>query len=180
MKGFDALVQASRILLDRGVRHELRILGDGPEMRALVAMVHRLGLGEAVVLSGHASPDTVRELLAKATAFVLPATWDPVNHTQDGIPVALMEAMAIGVPVVSTSTSGIPELIEDGRSGVLVPADNPVALATGIAQVITMGDEVRTRMLRAARWKIEADHDAQILAESFIQIATRIQMKDSG
>jgi glycosyltransferase involved in cell wall biosynthesis len=78
---------------------------------------------------------------------------------RDGIPVSLMEAMAAGTPVVSTRVSGIPELVEDEREGLLVPARDPTALGSALARLLDDG-ELGLRLARAARAKVERDFDA--------------------
>jgi glycosyltransferase involved in cell wall biosynthesis len=173
MKGLRFLVEASRRLLDRGFNHQVVIFGDGPQRSALMELAKNLRVGEAVKFAGYASPAEVQAALSRATAFALPAIWDPVGHTQDGIPVAIMEAMAVGVPVVSTTISGIPELIENGKSGFLVPPGDSAALATAIAGICSLDPAEREQLVREARRRIEESHDGDVLADSFIEIVRR-------
>jgi glycosyltransferase involved in cell wall biosynthesis len=173
MKGLDVLIKASRLLLDRGVNHEILILGDGPQRGALTKLATDLQVGEAVKIAGYAPPEKVQAALSKATAFALPAVWDPIGHTQDGIPVAIMEAMAVGVPVISTTTSGIPELIEDGKSGFLVQPNDAAELAAAIVKVCSLDTASRVRLIHEARMQVEARHDGDVLVDSFIEIVRR-------
>ena len=170
MKGFDVLLRASRILLNREFQHRVVILGDGPERTSLERLRVKLSLDEVVELKGHASPNEVRKMLRTAALFVLPAIWDPIDGTQDGVPVALMEAIALGVPVVSTTISGIPELIQDGVNGLLVAPNDADALAQQIKYGCEMSGDARVEMLRRARQKIETDHDIEKLTAHLLKM----------
>jgi len=120
-KGIDLAIRALAGLPDDTV---LVVLGDGPERAALVRLARELGLEHRVFLLGRV-PD-VGSWLGRATLLVHPARWE-------GFGLAVLEAMLAGLPVVATNVSALPELIVDGRSGVLVPPDSPEALARGIA-----------------------------------------------
>lgn len=132
-KGHDVLVAAAAILAARGRTVRLRIVGSGAEESRLRAAAARLGVD--VTFLGAASPAAVREEMSRAAAFVL-ACRVAGNGDLDGIPVAIMEAMAAGVPVVSTRLSGIPELILDGRSGLLAEPGDAASLAEAIERVL--------------------------------------------
>jgi len=173
MKGLRFLIEASRRLLDQGFSHQVLIFGDGPQRVALMDLAKDLRVGEAVKFAGYAPPAEIQAALSRATAFALPAIWDPVGHTQDGIPVAIMEAMAVGVPVVSTTISGIPELIENEKSGFLVPPGDSAALAAAIVKVCSLEPAEREQLVREARLQIEERHDGDVLADSFIEIVRR-------
>ena len=129
-KGQDDLIRASALLRDRGVATRVVLAGDGPERGRLEALAGELGV--AVEFLGAVSPERVREELSRAQLFVLPCKVAR-NGDLDGIPVALMEAMAAGVPVVSTRLSGIPELIEDGVNGWLAEPGDARSLADVLA-----------------------------------------------
>ncbi len=119
---------------DRGVRARVLLAGDGELRRRLDARIARERLGEVVKLLGAQPHEAIPELLAGATAMVLPSI-RARDGQMEGIPVALMEAMAAGVPVVATRLSGIPELVVDGESGLLVPERDPAALADAMARL---------------------------------------------
>jgi len=131
IKGMEVLLEACRLLVQQRVEFFCEIVGEGPLARALQQQIDGSNLGPYVRLSGFASQEEVKKKLAEAALFVLPSRRTE-NGDQDGIPVALMEAMAMGVPVVSTAVSGIPELIKDGINGTLVPPDNAQRLAEAI------------------------------------------------
>jgi glycosyltransferase involved in cell wall biosynthesis len=133
-KGLRYLVEACHILAERGRDFECLIVGEGPEEAALRRLVVERDLANRVRLLGALPQERVRELLGQVDTFALPCVMAS-NNDQDGIPVVLMEAMASGVPVISTRISGNAELIQDGVNGLLVPPGNAGALAKAIAYV---------------------------------------------
>jgi glycosyltransferase involved in cell wall biosynthesis len=152
-KGHHVLVEAVRLLAEEGRRVELAIVGEGPERGRLE------DLGGPVTLLGAAPPERIAGFLAEADVFAL-ACVVAANGDLDGIPVSLMEAMAAGVPVVSTKLSGIPELIEDGVEGILVPSGDAAALAEALARTIDDRAAAAERAARA-REKVERQHDVR-------------------
>ncbi|HYZ30604.1 MAG TPA: glycosyltransferase [Thermoleophilaceae bacterium] len=134
-KGHDVLIAAAAALRDHGVAVQLRIAGDGPEWPRLQRLVHELELGERVVFLGPLTPDEVRDELATASAFALACRVTP-DGDRDGLPNVVLEAMARALPVVSTTLAGVAEAVEDGRSGLLVPPENPEALAEALQRVL--------------------------------------------
>ena len=157
IKGFADLVEACRDLRDRGTTFQCDIIGDGPLRVDLQQRIDAAGLSGTVRLLGARKQEDVRGLLDRATIFVLPAVVTPQGD-RDGIPVALMEAMASGAPVVSTRVSGIPELVEDERCGLLVEPNDPQSLADAMQRLLADRD-LRSRFADAARRKVEADFD---------------------
>jgi glycosyltransferase involved in cell wall biosynthesis len=158
IKGFDVLVDALGILAREGRRVRCRIIGSGPLEGELRARIEREGLTGAVELAGAMPQEKVRAALYAASVFVLPSVVTKTGD-RDGIPVSLMEAMAAGTPVVSTRVSGIPELVEDEREGLLVAERDAPALARALGRLL---DEPAfgARMAHAARAKVEKDFDA--------------------
>lgn len=141
-KGLDVLLEAAaRVDADpRGARVRFVVVGQGPLADELAARHERLGLGERVVLAGY-RPDAVA-VVAAADVFCLAS-----RH--EGLPVALMEALALGRPVVATRVGGIPELVDDGVEGLLVPPDDPRALADAVLRVAD-DEGLRERLADAA------------------------------
>jgi glycosyltransferase involved in cell wall biosynthesis len=154
-KGFDVLIRACRILADRGVAFECRIIGSGPQRDDLRALVASHGMADTVVL-GPSRPQT--ELLVEygqAEVFVLcPSVMG--DGDRDGIPNVILEAMAVGVPVVATAISGIPEIIEDGRTGCLGPPGDPLAVADMLERLL--GDPLARETLSSAGRAFASEH----------------------
>jgi glycosyltransferase involved in cell wall biosynthesis len=153
-KGFDVLIRALGLLAQRGKTFECRIIGGGPLSGELRDLAREQGIGDQVTVSGGRPQTELLRELAEAQVFALPprvlATGD-----RDGIPNVILEAMAAGVPVVSTSISGIPEVMASGRTGLLVPPDDPAALA-GALESLLLDQELRTRLSTAAKaWAVE-------------------------
>jgi colanic acid/amylovoran biosynthesis glycosyltransferase len=126
-KGQLILLQAAEDLTSKGFSVRVRLVGDGPDRRHLEAFANQ-GKTE-VIFEGSKSHEEVRRLLADADFFVLASF-------AEGVPVALMEAMAMEIPCVSTNIAGIPELIRDGLDGLLVPASSVESLAAAIQRLI--------------------------------------------
>ena len=154
-KGYVHLVEAAKLLKDRGVKLTVRIIGGGPDHHILSKRIAELDVGEIVKLEGAMKQEELLPLLRQAEAFVLPCV-QAKDGDQDGIPVSLMEAMAYGIPCVSTTVSGVPELIEDGKEGLLVPEKDPPALASALER-LALDPALRQRLGRSARKKVEAE-----------------------
>jgi colanic acid/amylovoran biosynthesis glycosyltransferase len=168
VKGFPVLLQACNRLKRQGVHLQCHIIGDGPQRDVLRAEIERLELEDCVELLGALPSQDIEHELAGADIFVL-ASQCSRQGNMDGIPVALMEAMASGVPVVSTAVSGIPELIEDGRTGLLVPACDPVALADAIRRMLEDETLCRRCVACAAR-KVRQEFDAETEASRLLHL----------
>ncbi len=121
-KGFDTLIEACGVLKDQGRAFACEIIGYGPEQARLKKLIGKLGLARQVRMPGKLAHEAVVERIAAASVFALPCRID-ADGDRDGIPNVILEAMAAGVPVVSTPVSGVPEVISDGHSGLLVPPD---------------------------------------------------------
>jgi len=133
----------------------LSIIGDGPLFEKFRDIVEELGLAKIVELHGGIPREEVRARLLAANAFVLPSVTTDAGDIE-GIPVAISEAMATGLPVISTYHSGIPEIVEDGVTGLLVAERDVHALAEAMCR-IARDRKLAARMGRAAREKVERD-----------------------
>ncbi len=163
-KGQLLLIDAVRQLTKRGIRFELVLVGDG-EMRGEVeALIARYQLGETVRLAGWLSSDAVRSEILAARALVLPSFIE-------GLPVVLMEAMALRRPVLTTYVAGIPELVRPGKDGWLFPAGDVDALAAAICDCLARSPDELRIMGEAARARAVERHsiesEAAKLAELF-------------
>ena len=121
-KGHAFLIRAMKLLVDRGHELELRLAGDGPRKEQLTDLAHELGISDRVRFLGFLTEDEVIRELQDADLFVLPSF-------VEGLPVSAMEAMAIGVPVIATNIAGTSELVEDGRTGLLVRPSDSVCIS---------------------------------------------------
>jgi len=176
IKGFEVLVDALAELSRHGRRFRCRVIGEGPLRSRLQAQIDRQGLTELVALVGARPQTEVRAALAAATIFALPSLITP-GGDRDGIPVSLMEAMAAGTPVVSTRVSGIPELIEEEREGLLVPPGDSRALADALARLLDDA-ALRRRLATAARAKIEREFDAAREANKLLELFAHARARD--
>jgi colanic acid/amylovoran biosynthesis glycosyltransferase len=166
-KGIPALVEACSRPPLRDRDFQLSIVGDGPDRPEIEKKIHDLGLNDRVALLGSRTQEEVAALLGSASIFVHPSTVTRQGW-MDGIPVALMEAMATRLPVVSTWVSGIPELVEDGKSGILVFPDDPGALAEALASLLD--DPARARAMGvSARRKIQEAFDLEQCAPLLVE-----------
>ena len=156
-KGLDTLLDACALLRARGVRFALRVFGDGPLRPALEAQLARLDLGAHVLLGRPIPQEEVAREMRAAHAFVMPCRRDRTGD-MDGIPTVFMEALASGRPVVSCAVSGVPELVHHGETGLIVPPDDPAALAGAVARLAGDG-ALRERLGRQGRVLVERQHD---------------------
>lgn len=148
-KGLEYAIEAIDQIVDAHPSLEYRIVGEGPRTNRLRRLIEFRGLQEYVTFLGTVDDDQLVRELDSCTAFVLPCIVAK-NGDRDGIPVALMEAMAMETPVISTYVSGIPELVTDGATGFLVPSGQPGDLAETMDRVLTEED-YRDRVGNAAR-----------------------------
>jgi colanic acid/amylovoran biosynthesis glycosyltransferase len=156
-KGFLLLIEACVLLKDRGFSIKATIVGEGPDREALEALIARKGLGNIIRLTGSIPHFQVRKLLEDADVFVLPCIIAS-DGSRDGIPNVILEAMAMGLPVVSTTVSAIPEAVEHGKTGLLVPPGDAPALAEAISRLVSAPDG-RISMGDAGRKKVVKDFD---------------------
>jgi len=127
-KGHSVLLDAIARLRDHGTTVQLDLVGDGTRLEALQWQARELGIEDRVTFSGAVGQDRIREHYRRADVFCLPSLGE-------GIPVVLMEALATGLPAIASNTMGIPELIEDGVTGLLVPAGRPDELGHAIERL---------------------------------------------
>jgi colanic acid/amylovoran biosynthesis glycosyltransferase len=158
-KGQLLLLEAAQAVVKRGLDFELVLVGDG-EMRSTIEtqLVNR-GLHGHVRITGWMSNDAVRNEILAARALVLPSF-------AEGLPIVIMEAMALRRPVISTFVAGIPELVQAGEHGWLVPPGDPVLLSEAMQECLTAPAELLERMGKAARDRVTRRHDIERAADA--------------
>ena len=145
-KGQHILVDAIDRLLQQGRKLRLRIVGDGPDRASLERHVHRLDRKRDIIFEGAVNQDRIRDLYSRAHIFSMPSF-------AEGIPVVLMESMAMEIPCVTTRITGIPELIRDGEDGLLVAPSSVEELADALARVMD-DTELRRRLGENGRKRV--------------------------
>lgn len=153
VKGHSILLDALAELRHRGLSPQLEIVGDGPRRPHLERRARQLGIHDRVSFAGPVGQDEIPRRYMGADVFCLPSLGE-------GVPVVLMEAMALGLPVVASSTGGIPELVEDGVTGLLAPPGRPGPLADRIERLARDSD-LRQRFGAAGRRKITDGFDQE-------------------
>jgi glycosyltransferase involved in cell wall biosynthesis len=163
-KGHDVLVRALGLLHDRGVEVEAVIAGEPDVEDAPVrTLIDELGLAGHVRVVGTLSQAEILAAYRRADVFALACRITP-DGDRDGIPNVMVEAMAAGLPVVSTAVSGIPELVVDGHNGLLVPPDDAEALADALAR-ISKDPELVATLAANARATVAERFDGDVLAQ---------------
>jgi glycosyltransferase involved in cell wall biosynthesis len=171
VKGHAYLIQACRLLRERGIAFHCDLVGDGPLQARLQRQIKVSQLDHVFTFHGPQSRDVVRDMLHQSHVMILPSV-PTANGLREGIPVALMEAMACGLPVISSRLSGIPELVEHGVSGILVVPRDIMGLADAIEQ-LALAPELRERMGLAGHKKIVREFDLVSNAESLAALFDR-------
>jgi colanic acid/amylovoran biosynthesis glycosyltransferase len=149
VKGHRFLLEACAELQRAGVSFECHLVGDGPDRSELEGLAQRLGLEHQVVFRGSLARKDVAREIASADVLAVPSILTPEGR-REGIPVVCMEAMAGGTPVVASALSGIPEIIQDGVNGILVPPGDSAALAAALVR-LHEDPELKERLARAGR-----------------------------
>jgi glycosyltransferase involved in cell wall biosynthesis len=145
-----------------GERFELILVGDGDMRSEVEALIQRHDLGDMVTITGWASGAEVRDELIGARALVLPSF-------AEGLPVVIMEALALGRPVLSTYVAGIPELVEPDASGWLVPPGSVDALVQAMLAVLRASPERLEELGREGRRRVLASHDTRTATDPLVE-----------
>lgn len=165
-KGFSSLIRAMGSLVRRGYRTRCIVVGAGPLLGPLMSLVEKEQCQGTVDFPGALPYEQVLQLYRSASVFVLPCAVAP-DGDMDGLPTVLMEAMAFSVPVVSTTVSGIPELVTDGETGILVPPHDIQALADAIARLVS-NKSFAQRIGQAGRRVIEDERNVRRQARALL------------
>lgn len=167
-KGLPTVYRALRMLCDRGIRLQHILIGDGDQRKKILSLIKKLKLNHFTRWLGTQPHNVVLEHYRQADLFVLGCEVAP-NGDRDGIPNVLLESMAMGVPVVATSVSAIPELVEDGKTGLLVPPGSPQQLANAILRLLTE-QELRRKVIEAGRARVLQEFDSSVLIRDLAAI----------
>ena len=163
-KGQAGLLRAFAKVRSSHPELELRLVGDGPERSALEALSEELGVSGAVTFAGRLPEEETLAEIARSDLLVLPSF-------MEGLPIVLMEAMAVGVPVIASRVAGIPELVEDGATGLLFTPSNWDELAFGIDRLL--GDEIlQATLAERAKAKVAAEFDTRDSAAELARLFT--------
>lgn len=174
-KGIDTLIDAMNVISKTSIDFKLNIAGSGPLEAALKSQVDRYELNSNVIFLGALAHSEVAEFITSLDLFVLPCKKDK-NGDMDGIPVVLMEAMMSGVPVISSHISGIPELIINDVTGLLVDPDNVEQLVQAIMK-LTENELLQQSLSNEAKNKVEQEFSLLVNAQrlnALFQTAIRI------
>ena len=171
-KGQLLMVQACAHLKAQGAEFHLTVVGDGPDRQRLQQAVQDARLSDCVTFTGALNTAEVHRQLQQTDAFVLPSL-------AEGIPVVLMEAMASGVPCVTTPVNGIPELVRHDVNGLLATPGDVDALSTQLGRMVADG-ELRARLGQAARQTVCDQYDTHRNVEGLSQLFTSIEWRCDG
>lgn len=169
-KSLETLIQAVRLLRDGGQSVEVRLAGSGLEEEKLRYLVHWLGLDQHVAFLGLLPPPAIRQVLEESDVFVL-------SSISEGLSNAALEAMAVGLPVVSTDIGGMDEVIVDSVNGFLVPPLDPAALA-GVLQRLALEEGLGRRIGREARATVVRSFDLARQGDAFLDEYRRLRGED--
>jgi colanic acid/amylovoran biosynthesis glycosyltransferase len=176
-KGFDYLLRAGQIISSRGLEFQIEIIGEGKEKISLERLATELKIENRVTFLGWLPSDEVRTAMTRATILVHPS-----SGLGDAVPTVIKEAMAVGTPVIASSIAGIPELLDEGRCGILVAPQDSKAIADAIEKLVT-DKPVRLRYANTARRYAEETFDlwrnGQQLA-GLLRATTRVNTKDQS
>lgn len=161
-KGYEYALTAMRRLQERRLPVQFEIIGDGPERQRLLYTIEDLGLQDCVRPAGRLPPEAVRQRLQAADAFLL-------SSLSEGLSNAALEAMACGLPVVTTDVGGMREAIRDGVEGLLTPPRDPMALAQALEQ-LWRDPDLRVRLGAAGRQRVVRDFNLSDQTAQFLEL----------
>ena len=161
-KGYDYALLACRLLKDRNINFRYKIIG-GAGDEELLFLVHNFGLQDNVQLLGRIPQAAVFKEMGEASVLLMPSL-------EEGLPNVIVEAMTVGLPVISTNCGGVPELIDDGQDGWLVPTRNPLAMAGAIEAFTHLPLEKIKEVRLAARTKVEKQHNLKKMVEGMEEL----------
>ena len=168
-KGISYALYAVKELIESGINIRYKIVGEGADLTSLKFIIEDLGIKKNVELVGQKSPQEVKELLKRADIYLHPSVTEAIS-------VAIMEAMAMKLPVIASNVGGIPELVEDGKSGILVEAADATAIADAVVRLINDTD-YRRELGKRGRIIIEKKFSLEGEVKNWIELYTSILQK---
>lgn len=162
-KGQPLLLQAVKVLVDEGKALHVTLIGAGPMQQQLQRLIEGMGLTDQVKLAGALPTKEMIRQIQGSKALVLPSF-------AEGLPMVIMEAMALGRPVLTTHIAGIPELVEQDKNGWLVPAGSVTALADEMRNVMNMPSETLQEMGEAAHLAVKERHSVRLQSEGLANL----------
>lgn len=169
-KGFDILIKAFKLVVAQKPDIALVIAGDGPEKTGCSSLIHKFGLEQAVTLYGPANREEVNSLLKGCEFFTLPSLKEPFG-------IVMLEAMVARKAVVATRVGGVPEVITDGKDGMLVKAGSPEALAKGILELLNDTD-LRRKFEEAGFKTVKSRFTLKAFSEKYLTVYKRSINRD--
>ena len=169
-KGFDLLLQALSSLVTAGHDLQILLLGEGGLRASLEKLGQRLGLSERLLMPGY---------VAGASAYLEHACLLAMPSLTEGLPITLLEAMAAGVPVVASAVGGIPEALEQGQAGCLVPAGDPLSLQQAMGQILDEPEAARKRCDRALE-RVRQIYSSRAMAQSYLDVYSTAMQEAPG
>ena len=177
-KGFSDLLRAAALLRDEGRNIRIDLVGTGLLAEQLATEVDTLAMGDIVTMHGALPQNRVRDIVAEAAVFAAPCLVAE-DGNRDGLPTVLLEAMALGTPCVATPVTGIPEVITDEQTGLLVPERDHHALASALGRLLDNAD-LCTSLAKSARDLIEIEFDSRRQAAAVAQGFTNSRVAKEG
>jgi glycosyltransferase involved in cell wall biosynthesis len=166
-KNYKSLLESIGLLREKGYPVKLLIIGEGPDRSSLEETLVTLGLGDNVILAGYR--DKAHNYIKLMNIFV-------ISSLTEGMPISLLEAMAAEVPVISTAVGGIPEVLDQGRAGLLVPVNNSEVLAEKLEELI-LNQEKREALASRAKLLVSREFSSKRMAEGYLRVYRSISNK---
>lgn len=165
-KSLDTLINAVGLLRDRACAPRLTIIGDGPARGRLEQQVRELGLANSVEFLGERTQQELAPYYARCAAFVLPSV-------REGMGLVLAEALLCGAPVIAADSGGVTDIVQDGKTGLLVPARDPEKLAQAIERLLTER-ALAQRLAANGRARVQERYTREPVAQQFVEVYQRI------
>ena len=167
-KGIDIVIASLQEAKQRGVRLHLVVAGDGPERDALVRQALEQGVSDQVRFLGNQTHEQVLRLMKSCLAFVLASR-------AEGMPLVIAEAMACGKAVIASNVDGVPEIVQDGTTGILVPPEDPGALASGLIRLCSDATFRETLAKQGKEWACR-EYNWEVIANRYLGLINECQV----